>query len=312
MRKRPPTKDVVARRMTRAETALNGVLPVDKPAGPSSHDVVNDVRRALGMRRIGHTGTLDPFASGLLLLCLGRATRIAEYLSGLDKRYFATVLLGQATDTDDSTGTVVAEHDAAGVTLDDVERCLVLQRGAVLQVPPSYSAKKREGQRAYAAARQGRPLELQPVPVRIDVLEVRAYRAPELELEVECSSGTYIRAIARDLGAALGVGAHLTALRRVAVGPHTVAGALPSGTFDDAVAARARITDAMLSPLAALRHLPRIDIEAEAVRQISHGRAVPAPAGVAGSATVAVAADGVLVAIGEASGGMVRPKKVLL
>ena len=202
--------------------SVEGVLPVDKPAGPTSHDMVARARRALGTRRIGHTGTLDPFASGLMLLCVGRATRIAEYLSGMDKRYTAVVRLGVSTDTCDATGSITAERDAAGVSRADIETALRSQRGAILQTPPAYSAKKVGGERSYALAREGRAVELEPVPVIVHEITLTRFETPHLHLDVRCSSGTYIRAIARDLGAALGVGAHLTALRRTAVGSHSI------------------------------------------------------------------------------------------
>jgi tRNA pseudouridine(55) synthase len=149
---------------TPPDPLIHGVLPVDKPAGPTSHDVVALARRALRTRRIGHTGTLDPFATGLLLLCVGHATRIAEYLSGMDKRYSATVRLGVATDTDDSTGTVTARADTSAITTTLVEQALAPFRGAVLQTPPQYSAKKRGGERAYTAARQGRAVSWSRCP----------------------------------------------------------------------------------------------------------------------------------------------------
>ncbi|MBR9990860.1 MAG: tRNA pseudouridine(55) synthase TruB, partial [Gemmatimonadetes bacterium] len=197
-----------------ADSGIEGVLPIDKPVGPTSHDMVARARRVLGTRRIGHTGTLDPMASGLLLLCIGRATRIAEYLTGMDKRYSAVVRLGVSTDTDDAAGSVIAEHPVAGITEADVERALDRQRGDISQIPSSYSAKKVGGERAYAMARQGREVNLEAVPVSIRELTVTRFDLPDIHIDVTCSSGTYIRAIARDLGADLGVGAHLTALRR--------------------------------------------------------------------------------------------------
>jgi tRNA pseudouridine55 synthase len=292
--------------MRTTETSYDGVLPVDKPVGPTSHDVVGAVRRALRTRRVGHTGTLDPFASGVLLLCIGPATRVAEYLAGLDKRYHATVRLGVATDTDDLTGTITAEHDTSGVTREAVARVLAGMRGDVLQRPPAYSAKKREGERAYAAARAGRPLELEPVRVRIDELRLTAFAPPHLELDVLCGSGTYIRAIARDLGAALGVGAHLTALRRTAVGDHTVDDAVPLAALDDAT----RVASAFIPVVAALQHLPRVELDEAQVSDIRHGRVIRAEPAATASGTVVLAAAGALVAIGERSGGVIRPRKV--
>lgn len=297
--------------MTAAEP--EGVLAVDKPAGPTSHDVVAIARRALRTRRIGHTGTLDPFASGLLLLCVGSATRIAEYVTAMDKRYTATVRLGVATDTDDHTGAVIAEADVGSVTRDAVEAALAAQRGAVMQLPPSYSAKKRDGERAYAAARQGRPLVLDAVPVRISELTITRFELPDVELDVLCSSGTYIRAIARDLGATLGVGAHLTALRRTEIGGHSVADAIPL----DAIGDDAAVRGAMIAPLDALGSMPSVELSDDDVAHIRHGRAVRAPAAAGAdpvaAGTVALAAAGRLIGIGVADGdGMVRPKKVMV
>jgi tRNA pseudouridine55 synthase len=303
---------------TSPEPAIHGVLPVDKPAGPTSHDVVALARRALHTRRIGHTGTLDPFATGLLLLCVGHATRIAEYLSGMDKRYRAMVRLGIATDTDDHTGVVTAEADASAVTLSAVESALAPLRGAVLQTPPQYSAKKRAGERAYTAARQGREVVLSPVPVLVHELTILSFEPPFVELEVLCSSGTYIRSIARDLGVALGVGGHLTALRRMAIGPHAVTAALPVDRLAETGAAQR----ALLPIMAALPHLPRVDLDVETVAAVRHGRRVRlgnadiASAGEVGNEgqadqhIVVMAAGDTMVGIGAVTAGVLHPRKV--
>ncbi|HUF49463.1 MAG TPA: tRNA pseudouridine(55) synthase TruB [Longimicrobiales bacterium] len=286
--------------------SLDGVLPVDKPAGPTSHDVVARARRALHMKRIGHAGTLDPFATGLLQLCLGRATRIAEYLSALDKRYHARIHLGIRTDTDDHTGSVLAEHDATGIDRATVEAALRAQLGSIMQTPPQYSAKKQSGERAYDMARAGREFTLSAVPVRIAELRVTSFAPPFVAVDVQCSTGTYIRAIARDLGAQLGVGAHLAELRRTAVGSVRVEDAIALEELDDAE----RVGQALIPPLDALGSMPRIDLAGDDIGHITHGRAVHAPAGVDG--TVALAAQGELIAIGRIDGRWVRPKKVFL
>jgi tRNA pseudouridine55 synthase len=295
----------------------DGVLRVDKPAGPTSHDAVAAVRRALRTRRVGHTGTLDPFASGLLLICAGSATRAAEYLSGLDKRYTATVRLGVATDTDDLTGAVTAVQDAGSVTAEAVERALAPLRGAVLQRPPAYSAKKRAGERAYAAARAGRPLDLEPVAVLIHELRIRSFDGPDVRLDIRCGSGTYIRAIARDLGEALGTGGHLTELRRTAVGSHSVEDAVPLEALDDA----GRVAAAMMSTATALRHLPQVELDAAQCATVRHGRPLlleeqedpsgPSgdPAAAAGEVVV-LTSGGAVVAIGARTGARVQPRKV--
>jgi tRNA pseudouridine55 synthase len=291
--------------MTDADASFDGVLPIDKPAGPTSHDVVAAARRALRIRRIGHTGTLDPFASGLLLLCVGQATRIAEYVTGLDKRYHARVQLGTTTDTDDCTGTVIEQQDAALITTDRVEAALVQFRGAIRQTPPQYSAKKVAGERAYAAARAGRVVALEPVDVVIRELVLSRFDPPELDLDITCTSGTYIRSIARDLGAVLGVGAHLTALRRVAVGRHRVEDAVTLAEMrEDPAHARSRA----FAPLDALDDMPRVDLNEDALRHIQHGRAIPGAPGASGPA--ALVYRDALVAIAHAADGMLRPRKV--
>ncbi|HEX6307919.1 MAG TPA: tRNA pseudouridine(55) synthase TruB [Longimicrobiales bacterium] len=292
---------------TTADRSIDGVLPVDKPTGPTSHDVVARVRRALGIRRIGHTGTLDPFASGLLLLCIGRATRIAEYLIGMDKRYTAIVRLGIVTDTDDVTGSVIGGADPAGITCDAVERALGGLRGDIEQLPPLYSAKKVGGARAYAQAREGRALALEPVRVHIAGLTLTRCEPPELAVDVQCSSGTYVRAIARDLGAALGVGAHLTALRRTAIGPHRIERAVGLTVIEaDPAAARA----AVISMPDALPAMPRVLLSDEELARVTHGRTIPNAGALSG--TVALVAGGDLVAIGDADAERVRPRKVFL
>ncbi|HEX6070263.1 MAG TPA: tRNA pseudouridine(55) synthase TruB [Longimicrobiaceae bacterium] len=310
---------------------LNGVLPVDKPEGPTSHDVVAAARRALGLRRIGHTGTLDPFATGLLLLCLGPSTRLAEYLTALPKSYSATLRLGVATDTDDCTGEVVSTSDAwRTLTREQVEAALRLQVGEILQRPPSYSAKtveaalrrqvgeilqrppaysakKVEGERMYAAARRGVAVEREPVAVTIRAIRVLRYDPPEVDLEVDCESGTYIRAIARDAGEALGVGGHLTRLRRTRVGDHAVTDALPLERLPDAAA----VADALLTPAEALRHLPAVVVPAEGVGMLLNGRGIPAPEEAPqGRPLALLSSGGELLAVGERVGSEIRPRKV--
>lgn len=207
----------------------DGVLLVDKPQGLTSHDVVARLRRLSGTRRVGHAGTLDPMATGLLVVGVGRATRLLTHLVGADKTYTATVRLGQATLTDDAEGEVTARTGAPGPL--DIEPALARLRGDILQVPSSVSAIKVGGERSYARVRAGEEVRLDPRPVTVHRLElartareVAADGTPvvDLDIVVECSSGTYVRALARDLGSALGVGGHLTALRRTAVGPFRV------------------------------------------------------------------------------------------
>jgi tRNA pseudouridine55 synthase len=289
--------------MTTSEP-LDGVLPVDKPVGPTSHDIVGMTRRALRTRRIGHTGTLDPFASGLLLLCIGSATRLAEFLTRLPKRYHARLRLGQRTDTDDRTGRIVADsNDWRDVSQQRFEDVLARFRGDILQVPATFSAKKQRGERAYHAAREGRAVTLEPAAVQILELSLVDWDPPHAELDVACSSGTYVRALARDIGDVLGVGAHLAALRRTALGPHFIEHALPVESLTDSV----RVREVLIPPLAALRDMPHVALDDEQLRNVRHGRALEL-AHVPG--TVALAVRGELVAIGEADGAWIRPRKV--
>lgn len=288
-------------------SGLSGMLPVDKPRGPTSHDVVGAARRALGERRIGHTGTLDPFASGLLLLCIGPATRIAEYLTALPKRYTATIRLGTATDTDDLTGEVIRSDEGwRALDREEVEAALRAQVGTILQRPPAFSAKRVDGERLYRSARRGEAREVEPVEVRIDAIEILRYDPPEVEVRVDCGSGTYIRAIARDAGEALGVGGHLSALRRTRVGRFDVTDAVPLDRLSDGEAVRA----AMLSPAAALDHLPTATLDAEGIAAIRHGRMVAAPDLADSDPLALLTPDGSLVAIGAAREGSIRPRKV--
>lgn len=285
-----------------------GVLPVDKPEGPTSHDAVAAVRRALRTRQVGHTGTLDPFASGLLLVCVGRATRLAEYLTALPKTYLATMRLGAATETDDLTGAVLSESDAwRSLSEEDVRAALAAQVGEIDQLPPLFSAKKVAGERMYAVARRGGEVERTPSRVTIHRIDVREVRLPDVVFEVECGSGTYVRAIARDAGGALGAGGHLTALRRTAVGAHSVDRAVPLDALDDAERVRA----AMLSPVEAVSHLPRVDATADEAAALGHGRPIPAPEDAPTGVPLAVVGpEGTLLAVGERRGGDVRPRKV--
>ena len=298
MGRRPQTTEMAA-------SSAEGVLPIDKPVGPTSHDMVARARRALGIRRVGHTGTLDPFASGLLLLCLGRSTRLAEYLTGLPKTYAATLRLGVATDTDDRLGAEIAVTDAwRELEPAAIEAALHARRGRQLQLPPDYSARKVGGERAYRLARAGTTPALEPSEIDVYVLDVTRIAPPEVDFTVRCSAGTYIRSIARDVGAALGVGAHLTALRRTAIGEHTVERALPADLLEDA-AARARV---LLPPLAALGHMPRVGVTAADAAAVLHGRAIVSPPGLHGP--IALVAEGELLAIAQADGQTLRPRKV--
>ncbi len=290
-------------------TALNGVLPVDKPVGPTSHDVVALARRGLKTRRVGHTGTLDPFASGLLLLCIGQATRLAEYLTDLPKTYRATLRLGETTDTDDLTGDIIQRHPRAeDLPEEQVRNALGRQKGEILQLPPRYSAKKVGGERLYAAARRGVELERTPVSVTIYRLEILTMTLPEIDIEVECSSGTYIRAIARDVGESLGVGGHLTALRRTRVGGHDIEDAISPDVFGEV----ATVAASMISLPEAVSHLAKVVVDERGERALSYGQFLDAPEGAPVAAPLALLSqEGRLLAIGERDGSRIRPRKVL-
>jgi len=206
-------------------TSESGLVVVDKPAGITSHDVVARVRRLAGTRKVGHAGTLDPMATGVLVLGINRATRMLGHLMLTEKAYDATIRLGVATTTDDAEGEVVSTAPTDGLTEQAMRAALASFVGDIEQVPTAVSAIKVDGQRAYQRVRAGEDVQLPARPVTIHALEVHAVRGAEVDISVRCSSGTYIRAIARDLGAQLGVGGHLTALRRTAVGAFDLAGA---------------------------------------------------------------------------------------
>jgi tRNA pseudouridine55 synthase len=199
----------------------DGILLIDKPSGLTSHDVVNRARRATKIRQAGHAGTLDPMATGVLVVCLGQATRVSEYLLGHDKAYHATIRLGVETNTYDADGEVVATREV-NADRAEVERALAHFVGEIQQVPPMYSAIKRDGQKLYELARQGIEIEREARSVIVHSIDLRDYHAPDATIDVRCAAGTYIRSIAHDLGAALGTGGHLIDLRRTAAGPFTI------------------------------------------------------------------------------------------
>ena len=286
--------------------AADFVLPVDKPEGPTSHDVVGEARRGLAERRIGHTGTLDPFASGLLVLCVGRATRLAEYLTGLDKSYEATARLGVATDTHDREGRVTFRSEAwRSLSEPRLTDAVASLEGKIRQVPPQYSAKKVEGVAMHRRARGGETVELPPCDVTIHAIEIVEIDLPDVRFRVSCSSGTYVRALARDIGEALGVGAHLTELRRTRVGHFRVEGALATTDLSD----RAVVARRAVDPVTALAHLPAVAVDEEAARRLAHGQRLRLAAG-APSGLVAVTTDGALLAIADVVDGLARPRKV--
>lgn len=282
-----------------------GLLPIDKPEGPTSHDVIDSTRRILGIRRIGHTGTLDPFASGLLILCVGWATRLAEYVSTLPKTYRCLIRLGERTDTDDRTGTVVASSDGwQSLRSEEIEAALRAQEGEIEQRPPAYSARRVEGRRAYEIARAGERPRLGARRVSIARIAIIDISPPDVDAEIDCSGGTYIRAVARDLGETLGVGAHLRSLRRLGVGEYRVEDAIPLLPPPS----RPTLEASMLPPAAAVSHLRRIDLDAEGRAAVQHGR--PIPASETADGPIALFHAGRLVAVAEVDDGWLRPRKV--
>ncbi|HXF39398.1 MAG TPA: tRNA pseudouridine(55) synthase TruB [Blastocatellia bacterium] len=260
-----------------------GALTIDKPEGITSHDVVARVRRATRIRRVGHAGTLDPFATGVLVCCIGPATRLVQFLVGLDKEYEATVRLGYATDTQDCTGTQITPlRPSSELTVDDLRRVLTQFTGAQLQTPPMFSAKKIGGERLYKAAREGRSVEREAVNITVYSIELIEDEASPLKenedgtrdfrVRLRCSSGTYVRTIAHDIGERLGVGAHLTTLRRTEVGHFTLASAL---TLDEAERMGIdELNNALISPSQMLAHLPVLVLNEEDVKRVINGRAV--------------------------------------
>lgn len=313
-----------------------GVLLIDKAAGPTSHDCVGRVRRALRTRRVGHTGTLDPFATGLLVVCVGPATRLSQWLTHLDKRYEAVVELGRVTTTLDPEGDVVALTPGAGdLTESQLRDVLTRFEGEQLQVPPVHSAKKVAGVAAHRRARRGEQFELEPNTVTVHAISLLGWQAPYLRLSIDCSSGTYIRALARDIGEATGLGGMLTELRRLRVGNFDVADAIslerldelalagdaapssPDASHSSAASAPIR----WISPADALGRggMPLIDVSVDERAALLQGRAVViAPADERASALapggrtemVALVHQGELVALAEPRVDRFQPRRV--
>ncbi len=254
---------------------FHGALLVDKPGRVTSHDVVASVRRLARQRRCGHTGTLDPFATGLLVICLGKVTRLARFVSGASKSYLATVRFGFSTDTYDRTGEVIggARTDSCPDRT-ELEAALSGFRGVQEQVPPLFSAKRIDGKRSHRLARAG--VEVHPAPARVSVLELDlvGFEPPRARLALSVTSGTYVRSLAHDLGERLGCGAHLEELRRTRIGPFTVEEASTLETLSG-LAFQGRLDESLLSPADLLRELPRVDVSDDAVKLIVHGRDVP-------------------------------------
>lgn len=286
-------------------SAESGVVVADKPAGVTSHQVVGRLRRLLGTRRIGHAGTLDPMATGVLILGVNRATRLLGHLALHDKRYLATVRLGQGSTTDDADGEVAAVADASGITPGDLEPALASLRGRIRQVPSAVSAIKVNGKRAYDLARRGMEVELKAREVEVTRLDVLASRPGEgildVDIDVECSSGTYVRAIARDLGKSLGVGGHLTALRRTRIGSYDLSTAVELGEDPPTMMSMAD---------AAKRSFPCVTVDLGRAADVGFGRRLDmtVPADVTGILSPA----GELLALYRPDGDGAKPVAVLV
>ncbi len=289
---------------------MNGILSIDKPAGMTSHDVVGRVRRIAHLKRVGHAGTLDPDATGVLLVCLGQATRLSDYLADEGKEYQAVLALGRTTTTEDASGEVLTEADASHVTEADLIMLLPRFTGDIAQIPPMVSAVHHEGKRLYELARAGITVERAARTIRIDAIELRNF-APgaraSATLDVTCGKGTYIRTLCADLGASLGVGGHMASLRRTRVGAFTADAATPLDALTEE-----NLPGLLVSPADALAHWPAQSAATDAAwNDIKSGRALPS---LLPPETVARILDvrGELIALGRADGEHLRPFKVFV
>lgn len=274
-----------------------GLLLVDKPGGMTSHDVVDIVRRRLGTRKVGHAGTLDPMATGLLVLGVGRATRLLRFLGALPKTYEGTARLGVETTTLDADGEVTLERPATA-TGTEVRAAMASLLGDSMQSPPAYSAVKVGGRKLYEAARRGEVLEAAPRPIHVDAFELAELHGSDVDFRVTCSGGTYVRVLLADVGTAVGTGAHLTRLRRTAI-----------GAFEVSEAVEPTLVDTPLPLERAVAHLPRLDLSSEEAIAAGHGR-ILGPSGIAGPHAV-FAPDGTLIGVYEDEGPKARPLVIL-
>lgn len=281
----------------------HGLLILDKPQGITSRDAVDRAARWFPRKtKLGHAGTLDPLATGVLVLAVGYATRLIEYVQDMPKTYRTRIILGATSDTDDADGVVRLTADALPADDATVREALVRFVGDIDQIPPAYSAAHVSGQRAYDLARRGEEVVLSPRRVRIDRIDVVAYSWPQLELNVHCGKGTYIRSIARDLGAALGVGGYVATLRRTRIGPFAVEESM--SLDDEAEVVRQRL----LPPAAAVSHLPSVRVTNDDARRLRQGQMIPAD----GSGEVAIFGEaGELIAVGRIDRTRLRPEKVM-
>jgi len=295
---------------------MNGILLIDKPAGPTSHDVVARIRNIAKERSVGHTGTLDPAATGLLPLVLGKSTRLAPYFSGSEKTYLAEVQLGAETSTDDAQGEPREQFQGSWPSAGEVHAALAKFRGSFEQVPPQVSAKRVDGKKSYDLVRKDKGVELKPVMVTISDLKLISQTEQTIQLEVTASAGFYVRALARDLGRALGCGGHLASLRRTKSGTFDIAQAIK---LEDAERLGPGVEAHLISPAAALAHFPAVTANLAGFKRATHGNSLAphhlagqfVPTTGTGQKVRILAEDGSLIALADSRGGELHPTVVL-
>jgi len=278
------------------KNAISGVLVVDKPVGMTSHDVVQAIRTGTGLRRAGHTGTLDPRASGVLVILVGPAVRLSEFVSASDKRYQAIIRLGSTTDTFDADGKLTESNQPVNVTEEQFEKALSAFVGEIEQTPPPYSAVKVQGRKAYELAREGEEVELAPRKITVYHLEVLEWAPPEAVIDVHCSSGTYVRSLANDVGNALGCGAYLVGLRRTKSGRFTLRDATPLRKLQEAFTA-GNWYQYLIPAAEALAEWPAVELSPDQVEEVKHGHRVKAAPDAKAGLVRGVSMAGELIAI---------------
>ena len=293
------------------KNAISGVLVVDKPVGLTSHDVVQAIRQGTGIRRAGHTGTLDPRASGVLVILIGPAVRLSEFVSASDKRYQAIIRLGGATDTFDADGRFVRSSVPVDVSEEQFEKVLKQFEGEIEQTPPPYSAVKIHGRRAYEMAREGEEVLLEPRKIQVYHLEVLEWAPPEVVIDVHCSSGTYVRSLANDLGNVLGCGAYLVGLRRTKSGRFSLRDAAPLRKLQEAFHA-GNWYQYLIPAAEALADWPAVELDPDQVEEVRHGHRVKAAEGSKPGLVRGVSMAGELVALMDLDESTMewQPKKV--
>lgn len=291
--------------------SISGILNLNKPMGMTSHDVVQRVRRILGIKKVGHTGTLDPMATGVLLVCVGQSTRLIEYLQPGKKIYQAEITLGQSTNTYDAEGDIVTTHDPSAISRTDFIQVIQPFIGAIQQVPPPFSAIKQNGVPLYKLARQGKNVLAPARKVQIDSIEVLSFQNPIVDVKVTCGSGTYIRSLAHDIGNALGVGAHLSALTRIQNGEWHIDDAI---SLDELAHAQqsGQLAEVIVSKESAMAHMPKIVLSAENERRALQGQRIPLDTvPIAETDIAAFSASGQLIAmLCPREPGLFKPRKV--